>query len=222
MKIGKRIADKIAALSPAFDQIPGAVIIHYLNPSTVIYMNNYGLQRLNTTITELREMGGAYYERFFNPEDAAEYVPKVLGMIERNNDEELVSFFQQVRAKVEEEWQWHVCGTKLFMNDDDGNPFTTISVAIPIDKEHYYNNKLERLIEENFFLKKNSSLFATIGKREKQILKLMAQGISSSDMALQLYLSEETIKSHRRNIRKKLNAETHYDIVKFAQAFDLI
>ncbi len=50
----------------------------------------------------------------------------------------------------------------------------------------------------------------------------MALGESSASIAAQLYISEKTAKTHRMNIRKKLQAESNYDITRYAQAFDLI
>ena len=100
-------------MTPVLEKIPGVVIIHYLNPSKVIYMSQSGLKILNVSVEELQAMGEEYYDRFFNPEDAADYVPKVLGMLERNDDEETVSFFQQVRAWGDEDWRWYVSGTRI-------------------------------------------------------------------------------------------------------------
>lgn len=223
MTLEERVQKKIEQFIPLFEQIPGVVIIHYLYPtSTVLYMTQSGLKHLNTTIPELQEMGSEYYDRFFNPEDVPDYVPKVLGLLERNNGEETVSFFQQVRPSAEHDWQWHVCGTRIFMRDDEGNPYLTISVAIPIDPKHYFSSKLERLLEENAFLKKHSDVYATLSKREKEILSLMARDKTSGEIADQLFVSEDTIKTHRRNIKKKIGAQNYYDVVRFAQAFGLI
>ncbi len=222
MTLQERIDQRIKASIPYFEQIPGVVIIHYLNPSTVIYMTAAGLQQLGVTNEELQAMGTEYYSRYFNPEDAADYVPKVLGMLERNNDSETVSFFQQVRNNESGEWGWFCSGTRIFMHDDEGKPLLTITVALPIDARHYFLNKIERLAEENRFLRENQHLYATLSKREKQILRMMAEDKKSQDIAQSLYLSEETVKTHRRNIKKKIKAQNHYEVVKFAQAFNLV
>lgn len=50
----------------------------------------------------------------------------------------------------------------------------------------------------------------------------MALGLSSSEIAVELHISEATASIHRRNSRTKLNAQTTYDILRFAQAFDLV
>jgi DNA-binding CsgD family transcriptional regulator len=50
----------------------------------------------------------------------------------------------------------------------------------------------------------------------------MALGHSSMEIAGNLHISETTANTHRRNIRRKINANSIYDITRFAQAFDLI
>jgi DNA-binding NarL/FixJ family response regulator len=53
-------------------------------------------------------------------------------------------------------------------------------------------------------------------KREKQVLMLIGNGFESDKIAEELNLSNETIKTHRKNIRNKLNLNSYGDLVKFA------
>lgn len=205
-----------------FDKIPGIVIIHLLKTSAVVYMSSRGLEILGVTLDDLIEMGERYYDEYFNPEDAIDYVPKVLGLLERNNNEETVTFFQQVRANKEAPWSWYASGTRIFMQDDEGNPYLTITIALPIDSKHYFNNKIERLLEENELLKKNQSIFASLTKREREIIFHMANERTSTDIASILSISEDTVKTHRKNIKSKLGTKSLYDVIKFAQAFDIV
>ena len=91
-----------------------------------------------------------------------------------------------------------------------------------MDTQHNFTAKIERLVKENDFLRKNKHLFARLPGREKEVLVLIATGNSSLEIAGAMNLAEDTIKTHRRNIKKKINAQNHYDIVYFAQAFGLI
>jgi len=50
-------------------------------------------------------------------------------------------------------------------------------------------------------------------KREKEIISLIALGKSSKDIAAQLFLSELTIKTHRKNISEKLGSKGIADLI---------
>jgi DNA-binding NarL/FixJ family response regulator len=52
--------------------------------------------------------------------------------------------------------------------------------------------------------------------RERQILQLLAEGMSNADVASRLYISQETVKSHVRRILTKLEADTRTQAVAIA------
>lgn len=50
-------------------------------------------------------------------------------------------------------------------------------------------------------------------KREKEIIELLARGMKNKEIAQQLFLSEHTVKTHRKNIIEKLGAEGMNDLI---------
>ena len=52
--------------------------------------------------------------------------------------------------------------------------------------------------------------------REREILKLLADGMSNADVASRLFISQETVKSHVRHILAKLEADTRTHAVAIA------
>jgi DNA-binding NarL/FixJ family response regulator len=52
--------------------------------------------------------------------------------------------------------------------------------------------------------------------REREILQLLADGMSNADVASRLYISQETVKSHVRHILAKLEADTRTHAVAIA------
>ena len=53
-------------------------------------------------------------------------------------------------------------------------------------------------------------------KREKEVLKLLAEGKRSKEIATALYISPHTVRRHRSNIMEKLNIKNLADLVKYA------
>ena len=55
-----------------------------------------------------------------------------------------------------------------------------------------------------------------ITTREREVLKLIAEGKSSKEIADLLFISTHTIRHHRANIKRKLNIKKLADLIKYA------
>lgn len=53
-------------------------------------------------------------------------------------------------------------------------------------------------------------------RREKEILKLVAQGLTNAEIARNLYVSVKTVQAHRANLMQKLGIHDRVDLVKYA------
>ncbi|MBV4357482.1 LuxR C-terminal-related transcriptional regulator [Pinibacter aurantiacus] len=217
------LADKIAYLNVISDSLPTVVIVHDMaNGASVVYMSKLGQTILGFSLEDLQKLGEEYHDRFFNPDDRVHYYDKVISLMMSGDDDQVVSYFQQARRSPEVEWKWYLTSTRVFHRTEDGKVSHLISNATPIDKEHHITAKVDRLLAENNFLRNNQHIFASLSKREKEILRLMGSGHSAAEISEQLHIAESTANTHRRNIRSKLNAQSNYDIIFFAQAFNLL
>lgn len=217
----EQVRKKIACVQQFEKEIPAVFVVHDLSDFSVVYMSQRGLDILGAALDDVRLGNAEYHARYFNTEDSRIYVPKILDLIEKNNDD-LISFFQQVRPSPDHEWTWYLSSIKIFLRDKQGKPVLTITMAVPMATDHPFVGKVGRMLEENTFLHKNQNVFSLLTKREKEILKLIALGKNSNEIASQLHISEATANTHRRNIRSKINAQNNYEIIRFAQAFDLV
>jgi len=217
------INEKIATMRQLAEQFPGVVIIHRLPDFSVEYMSEKGLLDLEVTSEDLYALSTAdYHQRYFNPEDADYYVPKMKEFIDRNDDTS-ISFFQQVRLLSKSpEWVWHFSTTKILLRDDNKSPLLAITTSYAVGSLQHVNNKVERLLEENNFLRNHFSQFSKLSKRECDILRLLALSKSSTEIANQLFISVATVETHRKNIRQKLKVTTAFELSQYARAFDLI
>ena len=217
-----KIQQKIAEIAQVTSELPGVIIIHNIQDLSVVYMSSNGTEWLGVSLEEIVNMGPDYHKAFFNTEESQEYVPQIIDLLERNNNSESLSFFQQVKGRSQPDWTWHASNMKILLWDDTGKPLLTITIAIPIDPKHHLTAKVGRLLEENNFLRKNFHKFSQLSKREKQILKLLALGKSAAEIADELFIATATAETHRRNIRQKLNITSNYELLQYARAFDLI
>lgn len=222
--IEKRIADKIASISAIADELPSIVIIHrfFGDTSSIEYMSKKGLMILNITLKELKALGGDYFEQYMNQQDAADYIPKLFAMLERNDQNEVITFFQQIRSSLIADWVWHLSSIKVLMRDDDGKPLLLIVCAVPVNPLQHINNKISRLLDENNFIRKQSINYASLTPRERELLRFIALGKSNKEISSEMFISLNTTETHRKNIKAKLKVNSTFELNQYASAFDII
>lgn len=221
-EISKELKKKISCFAPQAELMPSVVLVQQLEPFSTIYMSERGLKELGITQRELWNIGPDYLKRFFNIEDSEDYLLKLKNLITNNDSEDAFTFFQQVRIEEQKEWVWHIGSTRIFFHDKEGRPSHIVTIAIPINKLKHIPNKAERLLAEKDFFNANVEKFSTLGKREREVLSLVARGRSSLCISKELFISVQTVNSHRKSIKRKLKISSSYEFTLYAHAFDLM
>ncbi|MBW3695473.1 helix-turn-helix transcriptional regulator [Vibrio sp. T187] len=63
----------------------------------------------------------------------------------------------------------------------------------------------------------SSEKFSLLTKREQQIIKLLGEGASNNQIASQLFVSENTVKTHLHNVFKKINVRNRLQALLWAK-----
>lgn len=216
------LESKIKQLSTAEDILP-VFIIHDLKAMSVVYMTEVGLKYLDPTLEEIRDLGPAYFDVYFNPEDAKNYLHHWTEFsMKKENFGSWFTFFQQVKHAEGLQSVWYLSISTVLIYNDDNEPLYSLTIPLQLNEQLPIAPKLERLILENNFLREKASLFIQLTKKEIEILALMAKGKSIKEIAYENYLSDETVRTHRRNIKKKLDIRSEVELIQYAQAFNII
>lgn len=87
----------------------------------------------------------------------------------------------------------------------------------------YLSSAITEVLIDNYLGKDEpSSEESILTQRESEILKMIAEGISTRDIAKKLFVSVKTIGTHKQNILEKLNLKSTTDLVKFAIKHEII
>lgn len=81
----------------------------------------------------------------------------------------------------------------------------------------YLSEQVATLIRDNPEKKK-----PVITAREKEVLELVARGLTNPEIAQKIFLSTTTIDTHRKNLLSKLNARNTAELIRIAAAYQLI
>ncbi|MTI87651.1 MAG: response regulator transcription factor [Balneolaceae bacterium] len=84
----------------------------------------------------------------------------------------------------------------------------------------YLGKEFSRMMTKEYMRlarqKKRHDPFKSVTKREKEILGLLVQGLTSAEIATKLYISPRTVDKHRTNLLKKLNQKNTASLVRYA------
>jgi DNA-binding NarL/FixJ family response regulator len=64
--------------------------------------------------------------------------------------------------------------------------------------------------------------YSTLTPREQEVMRMLAEGLTSKEVAQQLYISPKTVENHRTNLMKKLGLKSSVELVRYAARLGLI
>lgn len=97
-----------------------------------------------------------------------------------------------------------------------------IRMPLKLEKMGTMASKLDQIVEMDQFKLKHFKLFQKLTVREIEVLTLLANGHNNPQIAEDLCLSRQTIETHRKNLKRKLELHSFRDLMKYAFAFNLV
>ncbi|MBI5031416.1 MAG: tetratricopeptide repeat protein [Chloroflexi bacterium] len=95
-----------------------------------------------------------------------------------------------------------------------------------LDAFEVEEKKKERKIGEEQSLSaepaQTTQLAELLSEREREVLRLLATDLSSTEIAQKLFVSMNTVRSHIKNIYSKLNVHSRYEAIEHARKLELI
>lgn len=86
--------------------------------------------------------------------------------------------------------------------------------------DHFLTTEVQSL--SNFSIMFVSSPFQQPSSRELEVLRLVAEGRSNQEIAQQLHLSPNTVKTHVRSLLNKFGVDRRIQLVAIAMTSDLL
>ncbi len=113
-------------------------------------------------------------------------------------------------------------GVDAYLMKEQSSEEVLLAVTKVLAGENYVNSEfsLKKPAKEEF--RDDFKLKISLTERETSILRLIAQSYSNKEIGEKLFISEFTVQTHRRNLKRKLKAEKTADLVRFAYDNQLI
>lgn len=146
------------------------------------------------------------------------------------NHQPLKSYDIQVQAKGKRQW----CNISVLIVDENQSiaPYT-IHIARPADLQKRFEMLMRDFVVNETSLpmvnvgeilsaKRTPTSVTELSKREIEILRFLAKGVSTKKIADQLFISPTTVNNHIQHILKKLDAHNRLEAVRRAEQARLI
>lgn len=93
------------------------------------------------------------------------------------------------------------------------------AIRMVMEGKHYISPELREIVADEL-MNPGREIVKTrldeLSARERQVLSLIVSGATRGDIAKKLFISPETVKTHRKNIMNKLHLHKHSELVAFA------
>lgn len=113
-------------------------------------------------------------------------------------------------------------GAHGFLNKRADEAELTEAVTTIISGERYISRKLQRQMAEEVITKKVNNPFDRLSDREFEIMILLLQGRSLTEISTELSVQVSTVGTHKTRLFEKLNIGSLMELQKIASAYEII
>lgn len=117
-------------------------------------------------------------------------------------------------------------GVKGYVVKNESGSELEYAIRSVLQGKNYFSRQAQDVIfkkySQNVTRKKTREEEISLTKREIEIVRLIADGLTSQQMADRLFISPRTVETHRANLMKKMSVKNAIELVKKAQQLDLL
>ncbi|MEX0649215.1 MAG: helix-turn-helix transcriptional regulator [Balneolaceae bacterium] len=200
------------------EKVPFAVHLNHSETLEIMHVNEKLTEVTGFHENEIQEMGIEYLENYLHPETLANISRFLPPLYSKMKMHEAFPFIQYVRQNKNDDFTPFITFTKSTIYCSD----LVICLSLKPNDFEKMSPKMEQIVEMDQFKLKHFKRFQQLTNRELEILKFLAKGFKNAQIAEQLFISRQTVETHRKHINRKLEISSYRDLVKYALAFNLV
>ena len=203
-------ADKFYQLQ---DYYPFPVYINERKTSEYHFFNDCFISQA-MEIENLFTKGISYLDEISNPILLKNSVDKSIKLHESNDYDQICNYLQAIYLNKK---MTPFFTSKILINDE-----LTLNTPFFPSENTVFEKVFKELIPAGEKSLNHWLRFQSLTRREKEIVKLIAEGNSSKEVGEELFISFNSVKSHRKNIYTKLDINKTSELVRLAIFLELI
>lgn len=159
-----------------------------------------------------------HFRKPLSEEALKKLAAEIADYLKDQEEHAVYSFFHRTAQTEPAQAEWFLSSARL-NRSDKGLPGEVVIFSYELelieDKKRLY-----QVLENDGFFKENFNKASSLTKREKEIAGLLANGMSSGEIAATKNISVHTVQTHRKRINEKLAIYNLAGLLKFAEVFD--
>lgn len=204
------LQEKCAFLERIVHEVPANIYVSDLEKG-LVWCNKTNEESLGYTLEEIREMGGLeYMYHIVHPDD--HHIPD--DSINHYQNFEGAEYGGVFRAKHKNEsyYKWFIGWAKAFSKKSPDEVKELLCVDVDMSPRMNTDTQLIEALRDNL-KRKNELLIKCLRKREIEVLDLVCKGLNTKEIAEKLFISPNTVSTHRKHIQQKLGTTNVADLV---------
>lgn len=117
-------------------------------------------------------------------------------------------------------------GVKGYVVKNESGAELDYAIKSVLQGRNYFSRQAQDVIFKKYSQtvgkKKQREELIKLTKREIEIIKLIAEGLTSQQMADKLFISPRTVETHRANLMKKVGVRNAIELVKKVESLELL
>lgn len=206
--------DGIVSLDELSELIPGYIHLNNRENLGLSYVSPRGLDKFEKTLPEVQKEGRDFIDTISDKKSQQIFNTSLINYSLHGNKLLPFSFIQRLRYTPKSDFLLFYTTSKHY---HDGKHLISYTQPLQILRNDTF---LKEIVEERYtFFNTHIHNFSSLTLRECEVLKLISYGDSNKTISEKLNIALHTVRTHRKNICRKLETGRLIDLVKFAQVF---
>lgn len=194
-------------------------IVHFNSPKdlSLQYVNNKFTHRIGYDLEQLLAGGAEIFEDYVHPSSLAIY-PNLLEL-STNAGETPFTFIHHIKMVASRKSDYK----PLLTITKPVNRLNASKFCISAQPHEFgtWHKKILNIVELDSYKFKHLALFHQLTAREREVIRLLAEGLGNPQISDRLCISRSTVETHRKRLKAKLGFKTYRELLRFSVAFGI-
>lgn len=192
--------------------VPAFIHIRDQQTGKILWCNDAWEKYFNIPKEEVINNSHEVFKKIVHPED--------IELMKRSNDYYLNGSTRnfggviRVRYPDKDEWRWLIGISSVIKIDLAKIPSLTLAIFMDFTEVVHTQTQIQLALRDVLHLQ-HKEILNKVTNREKQVIQLVAKGLSNEEIAKKLFISHHTVESHRKNIRIKLQIKNTSELISY-------